>query len=98
VVLIQAYRKAGPPASDCVAVVPGDCERLAGGLCWGLGSWLLLDPSRAEFQFIVFLTCAAIAAGAITAFGTLLPAYYCNLLAIMVRPPSGPRCRATSCT
>jgi signal transduction histidine kinase/CheY-like chemotaxis protein len=44
----------------------------------------LLDPSRAEFQFIVFVTCAAIAAGAITALGTLLPAYYCNLFAIMV--------------
>jgi len=42
---------------------------------------------------MVFLTCAGLAAGAITALGTLLPAYYCNLFAIMVRPPSGPRCR-----
>jgi signal transduction histidine kinase len=85
VVLIRAYRNAKPPASDwrrwsfwAIA------SALAGGLCWGLGSWFLLDPSRAEFQFIVFLTCAAIAAGAVTALGTLLPAYYCNLFAIMV--------------
>ena len=84
-VLVQAYRKARPPASDwrrwsfCAIATS-----LAGGLCWGLGSWFLLDPNRAEFQFIVFLTCAGIAAGAITALGTLLPAFYCNLFAIMV--------------
>ena len=84
-VLIHAYRKAKPPASDWPRWSFGAiASALAGGLCWGLGSWFLLDPSRAEFQFIVFVTCAAIAAGAITAFGTLLPAYYCNLFAIMV--------------
>lgn len=57
---------------------------LAGGLLWGFGSWLLLDPTRVELQFLVFLVCAALAAGAVTAFATYLPAYYCNLLCIMV--------------
>src|SRR3984957_3616289 len=84
-VLIHAYRKARPPASDWHRWSFGAiASALAGGLCWGGGSLFLLDPSRAEFQFIVFVTCAAIAAGAITAMGTLLPAYYCNLFAIMV--------------
>lgn len=84
-VLIHAYRKARPPAWDWRRWSFGAiASALAGGLCWGGGSLFLLDPSRAEFQFIVFVTCAAIAAGAITALGTLLPAYYCNLFAIMV--------------
>jgi two-component system, sensor histidine kinase len=84
-VLIHAYRKARPQASDWRRWSFGAiASALAGGLCWGLGSLFLLDPNRAEFQFIVFLTCAAMAAGAITALGTLLPAYYCNLFAIMV--------------
>jgi two-component system, sensor histidine kinase len=83
--LIAAYRKTKPPAADWrrwsyFAIA----SALVGGLCWGVGSsLLLLDPSRAEMQLIVFLTCAAIAAGAITAFATFLPAYYCNLLCIM---------------
>jgi two-component system, sensor histidine kinase len=84
-VLIHAYRKAAPPTSDWRRWSFGAiASALAGGLCWGLGSFYLLDPNRAEFQFIVFLTCAAISAGAITALGTLLPAFYCNLFAIMV--------------
>jgi signal transduction histidine kinase len=84
-VLIHAYRTAKPPASDWRRWSFGAiASALAGGLCWGFGALFLLDPSRAEFQFIVFLTCAAIAAGAITALGTLLPAYYCNLFAIMI--------------
>ena len=84
-ILIHAYRKARPPAWDWRRWSFGAiASALAGGLCWGVGSLFLLDPSRAEFQFIVFVTCAAIAAGAITALGTLLPAYYCNLFAIMV--------------
>ena len=84
-VLIQAYRKARPAASDWRRWSFGAiASALAGGLCWGLGSLFLLDPGRAEFQFMVFLTCAGLAAGAITALGTLLPAYYCNLFAIMV--------------
>jgi hypothetical protein len=57
---------------------------LVGGSCWGLGALFLLDPLRPEYQFMVFLTCAALAAGAITAFGTYLPSYYCNLFSIMV--------------
>jgi len=83
--LIHAYRKAKPRIEDWrrwsfFAIA----SALFGGLCWGIGSLFLLDPSRTEFQFMVFLTCAALAAGAISALGTLLPAYYCNLLAIMV--------------
>jgi len=84
-VLIHAYRKAKPPAWDWRRWSFGAiASSLTGGLCWGVGALFLLDPNRAEFQFIVFLTCAAMAAGAITALGTLLPAYYCNLFAIMV--------------
>lgn len=83
--LIRAYRRANPRIEDWrrwsfYAIA----SAIFGGLCWGIGSLFLLDPNRTEFQFMVFLTCAALAAGAISALGTLLPAYYCNLLAIMV--------------
>src|SRR5271156_38231 len=83
--LIQIYKKAKPPVEDWRrwafwAIVTA----LVGGSCWGLGALFLLDPLRPEYQFIVLLTCAALAAGAITAFGTYLPSYYCNLFSIMV--------------
>ena len=84
-VLIQIYKKAKPPVEDwrrwgfwAIATA------LVGGSCWGLGALFLLDPLRPEYQFMVLLTCAALAAGAITAFGTYLPSYYCNLFSIMV--------------
>jgi signal transduction histidine kinase/CheY-like chemotaxis protein len=85
IALILAYRKAKPPAKNwrywsywAIATA------LAGALCWGFGSLFLLDPNRPEFQFMVFLTCTALAAGAISAFGTFLPAYYCNLFPMML--------------
>ena len=84
-VLVQIYRKREPPVTEwrrwstwAVATA------LVGGLCWGIGSLLLLDPHRPEFQLMVFMTCAALSAGAIIAFGTHLPAFYCNLFPIMV--------------
>jgi two-component system, sensor histidine kinase len=86
--LIGSYKKAKPPPKDWRrwafwAIVTA----LVGGSCWGVGALFLMDPSRAEYQFMVFLTCAAIAAGAITAFGTYLPSYCCNMFTIM-----GPTC------
>jgi two-component system, sensor histidine kinase len=56
---------------------------VVGGLTWGLGSLLLMDRGHPELQLIVFLVCASLAAGAITAFGTYLPAYYGTLFSIM---------------
>jgi two-component system, sensor histidine kinase len=85
VALIHAYRRAKSRIQEWrrwsfYAIA----SAIFGGLCWGIGSLFLLDPNRTDFQFIVFLTCAALAAGAISSLATLLPAYYCNLLAIMV--------------
>jgi len=82
--LIRSYKKAEPPAKDWrrwanFAIVTA----LIGGSCWGLGGLFLMDPGRPEYQFMVLMTCAALAAGAITAFGTYLPSYYCNLFTIM---------------
>jgi signal transduction histidine kinase/CheY-like chemotaxis protein len=85
VVLLRTYRISRPAVEDWrLWSLWAIATALAGGLCWGFGSLLLLDPGRAELQFIVFLTCAGTAAGAITSFGTFLPAYYCNLFAIML--------------
>jgi two-component system, sensor histidine kinase len=84
-VLVRTYKRAQPPAKEwrrwgfwAIATA------LVGGSCWGVGALFLFDPLRPEYQFLVLLTCAAIAAGAITAFGTYLPSYYCNLFTIMV--------------
>lgn len=85
IVLLRLYHRSPPAVADwrpwSYAAV---ATALVGGLCWGVGSLLVLDPSRAELQLMVFLTCAALAAGAVTAFGTFPLAYYCNLYAIMV--------------
>jgi signal transduction histidine kinase len=83
-VLIRAYRRSRPAPSDWQRWARrAIASALAGGLTWGFGSLLLMSPSRVELQFIVLLVCAGIAAGAITAFATYLPAYYCNLCSIM---------------
>jgi two-component system, sensor histidine kinase len=84
-VLIRTYKKAKPPMEDWRRwAFWAIATALVGGSCWGLGALFLMDPSRVEYQFMVLLTCAAMAAGAITAFGTYLPSYYCNLFTIMV--------------
>jgi two-component system, sensor histidine kinase len=84
-VLLYAYRRRQPPVAEWRSWAMGAMiSALAGGASFGFGALLLLDPSRVELQLMVFLTNAALAAGAITAFGTYLPAYYCNLFPIMV--------------
>jgi two-component system, sensor histidine kinase len=83
--LLQIYKKASPSAKDWRRWANfAIATALIGGSCWGLGSLFLMDPGRPEYQFMVLMTCAALAAGAITAFGTYLPSYYCNLFTIMV--------------
>lgn len=85
VILIQAYKRTKPPVEDWRRwAFWAITTALVGGLCWGVGALFLMDPSRPAYQFMVLLTCAAIAAGAITAFGTYLPSYHCNMFAIMV--------------
>jgi signal transduction histidine kinase/CheY-like chemotaxis protein len=83
--LLRAYGKSERPPSDwrrwALAAI---ASAFAGGVCWGLSTVLLMDPLRVELQFIVILTCAGMAAGAITAFGTYLPAYYFNFFPMMV--------------
>jgi signal transduction histidine kinase/CheY-like chemotaxis protein len=82
--LVDAYKAYKPPIAAWRFWGLGACATsLAGGLSWGLGSLLLLNPAHPELQMLVFLVCAGMAAGAITAFGTYLPAYYANLISIM---------------
>src|SRR5665213_3186388 len=83
-VLFYAYFRVRPPEAKWRPWAIAACASAAiGGLCWGLGSLLLIAPAPLEFQSMVFIVCAGIAAGAITAFGTYLPAYFCNLFTIM---------------
>lgn len=82
--LLRAYRRAKPPSAEWGRWARyAMASALAGGLCWGFGSLLLMDPTHVDLQFIVLLVCAGIAAGAVTAFATYLPAYYANMLSIM---------------
>jgi signal transduction histidine kinase len=84
-ILIEIYKKTKPVAGEWRRwAFWAIATALLGGTCWGIGALFLLDPLRPEYQFMVFLTCAALASGAITAFGTYLPSYYCNLFAIML--------------
>jgi signal transduction histidine kinase len=83
--LIAAYRRAKPQVADWRRWAhAASTTALLGGLTWGLGGLLIMDPARVELQFLVFLACTGLAAGAVTAFGSYLPAYYANLFAIMV--------------
>lgn len=83
-ILIALYRRKQPPPEQWrrwgTAAV---ASALSGGIAWGSASILLMSP-QVELQMLVFITCAAIAAGAITAFGTYPPSYYCNLISIML--------------
>ncbi len=82
--LVRAYgRMERPPAEWRIWAAAAVASTLAGGICWGLSTVLLMDPVRVELQFIVILVCAGMAGGAVTAFATYLPAYYVNLLPIM---------------
>jgi signal transduction histidine kinase/ActR/RegA family two-component response regulator len=84
-VLIRTYLKVKPPVEDWRRWASwAIATALVGGSCWGLGALFLMDAAPPEYQFMVLMTCAALAAGAITAFGTYLPSYYCNLFTIMV--------------
>ncbi|MGH6715607.1 MAG: ATP-binding response regulator [Bradyrhizobium sp.] len=83
--LIRTYKKVKPPVEDWHRwAFRAIATALAGGSCWGLGSVFLMDPARPEYQFLVLMTCAGLAAGTITAFGTYLPSYYCSLFTVMV--------------
>ncbi|WP_158818478.1 hybrid sensor histidine kinase/response regulator [Methylocapsa sp. S129] len=82
--LVHAYHAYKPAVVAWRHWALGACATaLAGGLSWGLGSLLLLNSAHPELQMLVFLVCAGMAAGAITAFATYLPAYYMSLFSIM---------------
>ena len=84
-VLLRIYNKTRPEAEDWRRwAFWAIATALVGGSCWGIGALFLMDQARPEYQFMVLLTSAGLAAGAITAFGTYLPSYYCNLFTIMV--------------
>jgi two-component system, sensor histidine kinase len=84
-VLIRTYLTVKPPVEDWRHWASwAIATAFVGGSCWGLGALFLMNAAPPEYQFMVLLTCAALAAGAITAFGTYLPSYYCNLFTIMV--------------
>ncbi|MBV8835864.1 MAG: response regulator [Alphaproteobacteria bacterium] len=83
--LIAVYHRVKPPVIAWRRWAFAACTTaLLGGLTWGLGSILIMDPARLEVQFIINLCCAALSAGSVTAFGFYLPAFYCSLFAIMI--------------
>jgi len=83
--LLHIYKKAQPKPADWRRWgLAATTSALLGGLSWGAATLLLMDPSRAELQLLVFLCAAGMSAGSITAFGTFLPAYYCSLFPMMV--------------
>jgi hypothetical protein len=82
--LVRAYRRARPLTTAWRRWgLRMSISAVVGGLTWGLGSLLLLDRAHPELQLMVFLVCASLASGAITAFGTYLPAYYGTLFSSM---------------
>src|SRR5581483_10849714 len=84
-ILIAVYWRTRPPISDWRRWAFAACTTaVLGGLTFGLGTILIMDPARVDLQFIINISCAALTAGAITAFGSYLPAYYCGLFTIMV--------------
>ncbi|MFT4116648.1 sensor histidine kinase [Bradyrhizobium sp.] len=84
-ILVRVYLWLKPPAKDWRRwAFWAIATALVGGSCWGLGALFMVNTAPPEYQFLILLTCAGLAAGSITAFGTYLPSYYCNLFTIMV--------------
>jgi signal transduction histidine kinase len=53
---------------------------LVGGLCWGFGSLFMMVPGRFDYQLLVIATILALIYGAVSAFGSYLPAFYAFFL------------------
>lgn len=49
---------------------------LAGGVCWGVGSVILMPPGHFDLQLLVVLVLTSICAATVPAFGSHLPAFY----------------------
>jgi signal transduction histidine kinase/CheY-like chemotaxis protein len=83
--LLHTYARAKPKHAEWRKWgIAATLSALAGGIAWGSATVFLMVDGRADLQLLVFLTCAGMAAGSITAFGTFLPAYYCSLFPMMV--------------
>lgn len=55
-----------------------------GGLGWGLGSGLLLEPSSLPQELLVVLVISGLASGTILALGSYLPATFAHFLPLIV--------------
>jgi len=84
-IMLRIYHQTEPATKDWRRwAILAVASALAGGVSRGLSAALLMDPTHFELELFVFVTCAAIAAGATTAFGTYPPAYYCSLVSTML--------------
>lgn len=75
-----AYRRARPSVADwrpwARAFTVG---ALVGGLTWGFGALIMMEPGRFDHQLMVVLVICAVVYGAMAAFGSYLPAFYAFL-------------------
>ena len=82
-----AHRRASPPP---MAWRPWlrwiGFSALIGGLVWGGGAVLLVWSESFDGQLLVLLVVTAVAAGAVSAFGSHLPAFLMNFLPMMLVP------------
>lgn len=59
---------------------------LAGGIVWGFGAVMLMQSAAFDEQLLIVLVIAGVASGAVSAFGSYLPAFLMNFLTMMLAP------------
>ena len=83
--LLRAYRASAQPRRDwrpwARAFVVG---AIADGCWWAYGLVALVGPDRPAEQYIILLTAFTVANGAVSAFGSYLPAFYAVFFPITI--------------
>jgi signal transduction histidine kinase/CheY-like chemotaxis protein len=55
-----------------------------GGLVWGFGALAMMPPGRLDFQLMILVVNLALASGAISAFGSVLPIFLANFVPMIL--------------
>ncbi|MDE1987353.1 MAG: response regulator [Alphaproteobacteria bacterium] len=85
IALCEIYRRASPPVSAWHSwAIIFSLGTLTGGITWGVGSLLMASSAQFDLQLLVIMTISALVYGALSSFGSYLPAFYAFFLPALV--------------